>query len=119
MSKYIRLRDADDSGMVQCVTCGNYHHWKDLDAGHFFSKSMGNAAYFEESNIFPQCRSCNRFHEGNKQRYTLYMLDRHGREFVEALEAKCRRSIQYRLCDYEELEQRYKALAEQEMRRVG
>lgn len=119
MSKYIRLKYATENGLVQCVTCGDWHHWKDVDAGHCFSKSMGNAAYFEEANVYPQCRKCNRFHEGHKQRYTLYLMDLHGREWLEDLERRCRAKIMYRLADYEEIEQRYKSLALAELDRVG
>ena len=111
-SRYIRQKYADYNGYASCVTCGVTKHWKDLDAGHFISKSRGNSIYFEEENIHPQCAGCNRFHEGNKHQYTLYMIDMYGREKVEELEQLARTRVHYRVKDYLEIEEYYKRALE-------
>jgi hypothetical protein len=107
-SQYIRRKAADGSGMVKCVTCGDFHHWKEMDAGHFISKARGSSIYFVEENIHPQCVRCNRFLEGNKHLFTLYMLDMYGREKIEELEQLARRTESWRLSDYEEIEDYYR-----------
>ena len=40
-----------------------------------------------EEQIHPQCPGCNGPKKGNPVAYTLYMLDRYGREWVDNLEA--------------------------------
>lgn len=106
-SQYIRQKYAEDD-YASCVTCGVTKHWKELDAGHFISKSRGNSIYFEEENIHPQCAGCNRFHEGNKHQYTLYMIDMYGREKIEELEQLARTRVSLRAKDFLEIEQYYK-----------
>ena len=107
-SQFIRCKSADAGGYVRCVTCGQSHHWKDMDAGHFVSKARGSSIYFVEENIHPQCQRCNRFLEGNKHLYTLYMIDMYGREKVEELELLARQTESWRLSDYEEMEDYYR-----------
>ena len=111
-SRYIRQKHADENGYAKCVTCGTVKHWKELDAGHFISKSRGNSIYFVEENIHPQCAGCNRFHEGNKHLYTLYMIDTYGKEKIEELEALAKTRVYYRLKDYEEIEEYFKKALE-------
>jgi len=111
-SIYIRTKASKD-GHCQCVTCKEWNPIKRTDAGHFISKSRGNAIYFEEENINPQCARCNRFHEGNKHMYTLYMIDTYGIEKVHELEALARTRVLFRLNDYLEIEAEYKRLLEE------
>lgn len=110
-SQYIRRKSADEGGYVRCVTCGESHHWKEMDAGHFVSKARGSSIYFVEENIHPQCQRCNRFLEGNKHLYTLYMIDMYGREKVEELEQLARSTQSWRLSDYEAMESHYRGMA--------
>ena len=35
-SEIIRRTGSDENGYNQCYTCRQTHHWKDLQAGHFF-----------------------------------------------------------------------------------
>ena len=79
-----------------------------MDAGHFVSKARGSSIYFVEENIHPQCQRCNRFLEGNKLLYTLYMIDMYGREKVEELEQLARETQSWRLSDYEAMEDYYR-----------
>ncbi len=79
-----------------------------MDAGHFVSKARGNSIYFVEENIHPQCVRCNRFLEGNKHLFTLYMLDTYGRKKIEELEQQARQLEAWRLSDFEEVEDYYR-----------
>ena len=58
-SPYIRQREADDEGNTKCISCGKTGHWTTMDAGHFIPKSAGEYFYFNESNVWQQCKKCN------------------------------------------------------------
>lgn len=90
-SKYIRLKYATDSGYVKCYTCGAIHHWKEMDAGHFHSRRFMNTRW-DERNVFPQCRKCNRFLEGMKPQFTLRRLSEMTKEDYQDLESKTKMS---------------------------
>jgi 5-methylcytosine-specific restriction endonuclease McrA len=64
-SEFIRLRDSDKNGVCKCITCGDFKHWQDCDAGHFVTReNMGTR--WEEQNVNAQCQSCNRFKSGKQ-----------------------------------------------------
>ena len=106
-SKYIRTKHAVN-GMCRCVTCGSWQPIQETDCGHFVPKKRGNAVYFVEENLAPQCASCNRFYEGNTHMFTLYIIDTYGREKVEELEQLARTKVFYRAQDYLDIERRFK-----------
>jgi len=59
MSLYIRLKWADENGMVKCYSCDEVHHYKDqLHAGHLWHSRID----FCEDNLRPQCSGCNTYH---------------------------------------------------------
>ena len=62
-SIYIRLKYADDNGMVACYTCGSKKNWKELQNGHFVSRGY-LATRFDETNVRVQCWGCNGFGGG-------------------------------------------------------
>lgn len=67
-SKYVRLSNADDNGMVNCFTCGVYQKWNDrIDAGHFQTRAKYTTRW-DEMNVKPQCKRCNMTNGG--QQYT-------------------------------------------------
>jgi hypothetical protein len=81
----VRIKAADDSGYVQCVTCGVVRKWNDgIQGGHYISRRKLKHKLLEE-NIHPQCARCNGPFMGNLAKYTLYMEDMYGRDFVEWL----------------------------------
>ena len=86
LQRIVRMKAADENGYAGCVTCGRVLHWKDMDGGHFISRTY-TAHKLREENIHPQCKGCNGFRGGEYQAYTLYMIDTYGREFVDELMA--------------------------------
>ena len=86
MQKLVRLKAADENGYVNCVTCSTVDHWTQMDGGHYIKREKRKHVLLEE-NIHPQCRKCNRFLGGNDSKYTLYMIDMYGRDFVDWLHA--------------------------------
>jgi len=84
-SEYIRLSAADDNGIVQCVTCGSFHHWREVHCGHFIPRGR-KPTRFNEMNAHVQCVRCNTFRHGEHDIYRLYLVNKYGKEAVEKLE---------------------------------
>ncbi len=90
-SEYNRRKNADSDGYVTCCSCGHVKHWKEMDCGHFHPRSCGKALYWVPENLHSQCRGCNGYQkERGKIGYTLYMVDKYGREFVDNLAIRAR-----------------------------
>jgi len=83
-SRYVRLRDADENGDVTCCSCGKSVFWKEADAGHFVPR-QNKATRYHEKNVFGQCRSCNRFFNGNPAGYSRFLVQRFGFEILDTL----------------------------------
>ena len=107
VSQYIRRKHADDNGNAACVTCGTVKHWKELDCGHFIPKSKGNAIYFEEDNLAPQCTYCNRFQHGNLIEYTRYIIDMYGIKKVDELRVLANTTRKIGIVEYRSLIEDY------------
>lgn len=67
-SIYIRMRDSDRHGMADCISCGVRKHWKEMQNGHFISRSSSSLR-FDDENCNAQCVSCNMFKQGNQYAY--------------------------------------------------
>ena len=63
-SKYIRLKYADDKGMVECFTSGKKFHWGKIQCGHFIPRSNLGTRWLE-ANCRPQSEYDNCFLSGN------------------------------------------------------
>ena len=83
--KLVKLKAADENGYCRCVTCGVVKHWKEMQGGHFISRTWTATKLLEE-NINVQCGRCNGPLRGNMIQYTIYMIDMYGRDFVEELQ---------------------------------
>lgn len=75
-SLWIRLKAADYRGYVTCVTCGKVDHYKDVDAGHYASRTHMNTR-FDEQNVHVQCKRCNKWLNGNLSAYAAFMISRY------------------------------------------
>ena len=109
MSLYIRLKHADNSGNVSCISCGATHDYRDIDAGHYIPKSRGNSVYFLEENVHPQCKTCNHTLQGNQHRYAEYLIGVYGTHIIAELEAAgWEKTRPWKVHDYLEIEAEYK-----------
>jgi len=84
-SKYIRLMDADENGICKCISRPKLDYWKNMDAGHFINRKHLSLRWAVK-NVHTQCKSCNRFDEGNIVGYTKAMLKRYGAGILDELE---------------------------------
>lgn len=76
-SKYVRLRDSNDEGVAECITCGESKYWKQLQNGHFVSRSVSLLRYDEE-NCNVQCMACNVFKHGDLYNYAIQLDLKYG-----------------------------------------
>lgn len=97
-SLYIRTRDK------RCVTCsaGKADH-----AGHFID-GRHNAVLFSERGVHGQCYHCNVGLKGNKLEYWLFMEKAYGRKVIDQLIEESKQTVQYKIHDFERIEQEYK-----------
>ena len=106
-SEWIRRKDADEGGTTRCVTCGKAVYWKECDAGHFVP-GRSNSVLFVEDIVHPQCKVCNIWMRGNYQNYTLYMLDKYGRQKVDEFLQLKYQVKKYNVSELEEMIGHYK-----------
>ena len=87
VNKCARLRDcAGTSGGANCISCGVYHVYDEMDGGHFIPITSA-ATRYNLININAQCRKCNRYLRGNVRHYYKAMIVKYGIEEVEKLES--------------------------------
>ena len=103
-SQWIRRRDANKAGFVNCVTCGKLMCWeKDgAQAGHFIA-GRTLSILFDPRNCHTQCYGCNVGRGGSYVEYFIYMENRYGREVIDELRYLKNQSRKYSIQEYEEL----------------
>jgi len=101
LSLYIRLRDSDERGYSNCISCGVKKLYTDMDAGHFIPKNKGLAVYFLEDNIHSQCPGCNRYLHGNLYRYGKALEMKIGSKRIDELEALSKTTKKFTLVEYQ------------------
>ena len=89
-SKFIRLRDSDEFGIVTCITSKRRVHWLDCDCGHWISRAK-MATRYDERNCNGQSKQANRFQGGHFLEHGLAIEEKFGAGTREALELKARR----------------------------
>jgi hypothetical protein len=79
-------------GQCVCITCGRVACWTgnsvgggEIETGHFIA-SRCNSILFEETNVAPQCKVCNRHRGGEQQLYRRWMMMVRGVAEIERLE---------------------------------
>ena len=78
-SEFIRLTNARDDGMVQCITCNQRFFRTDIQNGHYKKRSSYKYR-FDINNCHPQCNTCNVFLNWNYRNYHIYMVNTYGEE---------------------------------------
>jgi hypothetical protein len=68
-----------------CVTCGtiDQRHSSAMHPWHFRTAGSSLKHKYNNDNVRPQCVWCNVMKNGNYQKYTLFMIDKFGREWVD------------------------------------
>ena len=105
-SQYIRQKNAVDSIAV-CVTCGIAKPWKEMQAGHFVSRSK-HALRYDERNVHVQCYRCNVPLKGNYPSYALFLQKKYGNNILESLLAESQVIRKWSVVELEELTAKWK-----------
>ena len=106
-SKYIRMKDADVQGYVECYTCGKKYFWKKIQAGHAFG-GRGNSVLFDTDIIRPQCYACNCINHG---RYDVFIpkLEREkGSKFIQEKSREHEQDKEYSIEELKAMEEDFK-----------
>lgn len=115
-SQYIRLREADSNGNINCFTCGVNKHYKEMHAGHFQSRRHLSTRW-DEINVQNQCPKCNLFSQGEQFKFGLYLDSLYGEGTAEHLQIKAQQLNKMTVQDYQDLidyyGQKVKELVEQ------
>ena len=90
-SKYIRDKYAIN-GAASCITCGKVDAVSNMDAGHFIDRRWLGTRWHEK-NVYPQCRHCNRFLDGNIDKFKEKLLYLHGEGILEELEEEKKKDV--------------------------
>ncbi len=101
-SLYIRLRDANDFGLVQCFTCGVVKPYnKGMQCGHFQSRSHLSTR-FDEVNCQPQCVGCNMFKQGEQYKFALNIDAKYGEGTAQELQFLSKTTLKITRVEYNE-----------------
>lgn len=117
-SKFIRLRDADEQGLVRCCTCGRINHWKSVDCGHHI-KRQHMASRFSEVNCAGQCKKCNCFEQGNDAKFKEFIVKKYGQQQYDLLEASKRSNRKLMQFEINEIAKHYKQKATEMAKQKG
>lgn len=111
---YIRKRDSisDDKIGGYCFDCGKYEEGQQFQAGHFIPDASGGAILrYHPHNMHGQRGGCNMKHQQEtvKINYTLKMIEKYGRKYVDKLKALKWKTIRADEIFYNKMIELYKA----------
>jgi hypothetical protein len=109
LQKHVRLKAAvaaDKNGFIECVSCGKWYHWKDMQGGHWIERGK-QATKIMEENIHPQCAGCNQYgmrHRTHvREGYSKYMRNMYGDDFCDEMLTNSRKPKKYLRADLEDM----------------
>ena len=117
-SLFIRLRDADENGIVICFTSGRAYHYKNIHAGHFISRKRLSTR-FCEVNVQPQSAADNIFGQGEQYTFGKELDYKYGKGTAEELHIKSLRTLKISRSDYEEKISYYKTAVDKLKKEKG
>ena len=111
-SRYVRLRDSDEHGMLKCCTCSSVKYWKSMHAGHFVSRRY-TPTFLLPVNVHGQCPGCNRFKSGAPLEYDAYLTARYGAGTPEQIRQLARSNVKPDADEYRREAAEYRRLADE------
>lgn len=107
-STYIRMRDADSNGMVQCYCCGKLLPWKQSQNMHYVPRQHMSLR-FNEVNCHAGCVKCNYYDNGNIEEYILHLKKDYGNDIAERLAIAKKQAVKYSSAEFKALADYYKS----------
>ena len=115
-SRFIRLRDSDENGVISCCTCNRFKTWNvGVDCGHYSKRNKRHR--FSEINMAAQCKFCNSRMKGEADKFALYIDKKYGEGTAQRLRATENQLKTYTRFDYLEMIKLYKEKAKLEAKR--
>jgi hypothetical protein len=111
-SLYIRLRDSNKDGCAKCTTCDYRGYFKEMDNGHFLSRSYLSTRY-NPKNCGIQCKGCNAFKGGQQFLFAKVIDKKYGDGTADLLVLESRQICKRTKADYQNLIFHYKEKAKQ------
>lgn len=106
-SEFIRRRPCNEHGYAECFTCGSFHYWKEVDAGHFMSRGK-YATRWNEDNVQFQCKRCNGFRSGEQYIFAQNL----GTDLADELVFESNQTRKYSVGEIREMIETYKEKVE-------
>jgi len=95
-NRVIRLRACGDDGGNDCISCGRWFKFEDLDCGHFFHVKRYDNLRFNEDNCSSECQDCNRFNDSHLINYSMNLKNKIGSERILNLRGEARKYEEFR-----------------------
>lgn len=84
-SQWVRASFSDENGLVKCYTCPKIAPWKNMQNGHYISRSI-RITRWQPNNCRPQCYGCNVMHGGQPITFRENLVEEFGEESVKHME---------------------------------
>lgn len=119
-SIFIRIEEADENGMNDCITCGQNFHWRQLTCGHFFKRDNQGTRY-HEVNCGPQCMNCQRIAEesGKDVRHENYIINKYGQDALDEIDFLHNQEVKMMKHEFREIESIYKKRVKEIAKKKG
>lgn len=111
-SRYIRERAVQSDGWCYCAICGKHGLTRNMQNGHYISRSHMATRYMEE-NCMPSCAKCNSRHEEDIEPYKQALIFYGGISLVAYLELMGRKIVKYSSSDLQDIIDKYESLLKQ------
>lgn len=109
-SRYVRLRDSDDNGYGNCITCGVLKHFTEADCGHFITRSCRSTRW-DEKNAHLQCKRCNGFLSGLQFEHGLQIDEKYGADTALRLLQKSKKTRKFSMQELRDMCKYFEELA--------
>lgn len=107
-SQWLRHAYADEDGTVECYTCRVKKPVKEMQAGHFMSRSY-HATRWTVPNVMPQCPKCNLFEQGRQYDFGVRLDQDFGEGTAEGLRIKSKQIKHYTAAGLKDIRQHLQA----------
>lgn len=93
-SEFIKLRDADNQGMITCITCGDRQHYSHAQCGHYMKRGNASTRY-DLKNSAGQCSTCNCALDGMQEEHGKAIDRLYGEGTADRLEKQSRQVVHF------------------------
>ena len=108
--EYVKKRDQDWKGYVQCISCGVVRGVGELQSGHYYSRThdFTTALGGCDENVNLQCVPCNNYKRGNPHGYATGLGRKYGKDILEKLAEAKKNPKKWKVSELNNLLEEYK-----------